>query len=250
MPLAVKKWDHFQAFKRRRPPWIKLWHGLLTDRKFQGLPVPTKALLPMLWLLASEYPNGVIDLDDASVAWRLHWELEAFISAVEPAVSAGFLLRLAVAPTAENLSQVLEITSHHGSSGTQSQSQRQRIYKNRERIARAGETVFPKAWQPNAVELAYASDRGLDPLETFEHFRAHYQSTDQVRADWRRAWLAWCCKAKQLKEGSNGKTQVNGNGAAHFARSGLKPNRARTAARGLAKAAASRSSDIRRPNGF
>ncbi len=70
--FTVKNWDSFQHYKSKngeKPFWIKLYLSILDDYEFQNLPVECRALLPMLWLLASE-TNGVLK-DYASVAFRL-----------------------------------------------------------------------------------------------------------------------------------------------------------------------------------
>ena len=54
MILRVKGWARFQHYKHRRPPWIRLYRELLDDVTWHRLPVASRALAPMLWLLASE----------------------------------------------------------------------------------------------------------------------------------------------------------------------------------------------------
>ena len=61
MKLTPRNWDDFQHYKERRPVWIKLHKNLLDDYEFHCLPVASKALAPLLWLLASEYSDGTID---------------------------------------------------------------------------------------------------------------------------------------------------------------------------------------------
>jgi hypothetical protein len=36
--LRVKNWAEFQHYRHRRPPWIKLHHGLLDDFAWHRLP--------------------------------------------------------------------------------------------------------------------------------------------------------------------------------------------------------------------
>lgn len=73
MTLRIKNWDRYQHYRDRRPPWIKLHRSILDDRAFMLLPVEGKALLPMLWLLASESDDGQVisDLDDLEFRTRL-----------------------------------------------------------------------------------------------------------------------------------------------------------------------------------
>ena len=54
MFLTPKNWHAFQHYNKRNPPWIKLHRALLDDYEFSQLPVESRALAPMLWLIASE----------------------------------------------------------------------------------------------------------------------------------------------------------------------------------------------------
>lgn len=91
MPLTIKDWHKHQHFVRKRPTWIKLHHEVLNDRRFIRLPVSSRALLPVLWLLASEYDKGAIPLGIGDIAFRLHWSEEAFTEAIRPCIDVGFV---------------------------------------------------------------------------------------------------------------------------------------------------------------
>jgi len=54
MRYKIKKWDKFQHFKDRRPPWIKLYRDLLNDPDWHELHPKDAKILVMLWLVASE----------------------------------------------------------------------------------------------------------------------------------------------------------------------------------------------------
>jgi hypothetical protein len=63
----VKNWAEFQHYKDRSPPWIRLHRSFLDDYDFHCLPVASRALAPMLWLLASEnkdLSSGIIEGSD------------------------------------------------------------------------------------------------------------------------------------------------------------------------------------------
>lgn len=92
MAFRVKNWAKFQHFNRRRPTWIKLHHDLLEDSDFHDLPVESRALLPMLWLLASEFPEGEVTRSNKDVALRVHWPYLAFLAAAKPLFDAGFIV--------------------------------------------------------------------------------------------------------------------------------------------------------------
>ena len=90
--LRVKNWAAFQHYRHRRPPWIKLHRGLLDDYAWHRLPEASRALGPMLWLLASEGPDGAILDDRETIAFRLHVSRDKVDEALAPLIGAGFLI--------------------------------------------------------------------------------------------------------------------------------------------------------------
>ena len=90
MILTPKNWGSFQHYKDREPSWIKLHKSLLTNYEFVCLPVASKALAPMLWLLASEYKDGVIDASLDKIAFRLSMSRGDLANALTPLIEAGF----------------------------------------------------------------------------------------------------------------------------------------------------------------
>jgi hypothetical protein len=94
MTYRVKKWNEFQHYKDRNPTWIKLHKSFLDDYDFQCLPVASRALAPMLWLLASEHhdhSSGVIDGDDRKISFRLRISLREFMEGIKPLMKKGFI---------------------------------------------------------------------------------------------------------------------------------------------------------------
>lgn len=90
MSLTPKNWHSFQHYKDRAPVWIKLHRALLDDADFHCLPIASKALAPMLWLVASEYEGGCIPLPAEKIAWRLRMSLADFNDALRPLTDGGF----------------------------------------------------------------------------------------------------------------------------------------------------------------
>jgi hypothetical protein len=87
---TIPEWRRFQHYKQRCPPWIKLERSLLDDANFACLPVESRALLPMLWLLASVTDDGSLPAVD-KVAWRLRLSVRDLTNALDPLIEAGFV---------------------------------------------------------------------------------------------------------------------------------------------------------------
>ena len=90
--LRIKNWSEFQHYKDRAPPWVKLHHSLLDNFEFHSLPVASKALAPMLWLLASENLDGSIPDDLTEVAFRLRTSVKDVQAALNPLIDKGFVV--------------------------------------------------------------------------------------------------------------------------------------------------------------
>ena len=90
----VKGWSGFQSYKDRTPPWIRLHRRLLDDFKFQSMTADSRALLPMLWLLASEATDptsGLIELDEEALSFRLRIGNKIVTKCLDEIFNAGFL---------------------------------------------------------------------------------------------------------------------------------------------------------------
>ena len=92
MILIPKNWRDFQHYKDRNPPWIRLHKGLLDNYEFQCLPVASRALAPMLWLLASDAVDGRIDATTEKLAFRLRMTAQEVTDALKPLIDKGFFV--------------------------------------------------------------------------------------------------------------------------------------------------------------
>src|SRR5574337_814153 len=88
--LKVKDWREFQHYHDRSPAWIKLHKKILDNADFQSLPVASRALAPMLWLLASEHHEGLIPWNPSHIAWRLRMNVNELDKALTPLIKQGF----------------------------------------------------------------------------------------------------------------------------------------------------------------
>ena len=91
MTFRVPNWSNFQHYKQRTPPWIKLHRQILDNEEFAILPVASRALAPLVWLLASEGETGGELPTLKKMAWRLRMSESDLCEALEPLVSAGFV---------------------------------------------------------------------------------------------------------------------------------------------------------------
>lgn len=92
MILKPKNWSKFQHYRDRSPPWIKLHRDILNDRVFASLPIASKALAPLLWLLASESKDGSFDAALEELAFRLRIASKDIEQGLKPLIDNGFFV--------------------------------------------------------------------------------------------------------------------------------------------------------------
>lgn len=92
MTLIPKNWASHQHYKNRLPPWIKLHRQLLNDRSFMCLPLASKAIAPLLWLLASESETGEFSSDVQELSFRLRMTEKEITEGLKPLISNGFFV--------------------------------------------------------------------------------------------------------------------------------------------------------------
>lgn len=88
---TVRGWAELQHYKDRAPPWIKLHRKLIDNYDFCCLPVASKALAPLIWLLAAETNDGTVNLDPEWLAFRLRWDIHTVREGLTPLIDKGFL---------------------------------------------------------------------------------------------------------------------------------------------------------------
>jgi hypothetical protein len=134
--LRPRHWSNFQHYKDRNPPWIKLHRSLLNDRAFMLLATASKALAPLLWLLAAESVDGTIEADAAELAFRLRMTEKEVNSALDPLLRSGFF---------EDASGVLATCLQPAISETETETDRIAV-PPRARPPVADDEGFPDFW--------------------------------------------------------------------------------------------------------
>jgi len=91
--IKAFNWESHQSYKDRKPPWIRLHKSLLDNYEYQSMSVEARALLPMLWLLASEHKDpcsGLVTDSLRKISFRLRADIDALTKALQEIIKAGF----------------------------------------------------------------------------------------------------------------------------------------------------------------
>jgi hypothetical protein len=92
MKLIPKNWNTFQHYRDRCPPWIKLHREILNDKQFMCLPLASKAIAPLLWLLASESKDGQFEASTDELSFRLRITNKEVEEGLKPLINNGFFI--------------------------------------------------------------------------------------------------------------------------------------------------------------
>ena len=186
--IKPKNWADFQHYKDRSPTWIKLHKSILDNYDYQRLPLASKALAPMLWLLASEYDEGKIPLDYDLIAFRLRVDIDDLKNALSPLIHSGFFVcnQDASKPLAECLPREEDIKHIN------LEEKEKPFVAPKARPSKKPPADF--AITPEMV--AWASENGILRLHAeTEAFRDHEFAT--AKSDWVATWRNWMRRASR-----------------------------------------------------
>jgi len=184
MLLQPKNWAVFQHYKDRCPPWIKLHRDLLNDRSYMRLPIASKALAPMLWLLASESKDGVFDGSLDELVFRLHITEKDYQAGVKPLIDNNFFTVVS-GVLAERLQTAIPETETETERETETKKEKKTLGKRL-----ASDFSFPKEWE----EFCQTERTELSPVKTFDQFKDYWiaqAGQKGVKLDWFATWRNW-----------------------------------------------------------
>jgi hypothetical protein len=202
MVIVPKDWREFQHYKDRSPPWIRLHKKLLDNYEFHCLPVASRALAPMLWLLASDSVHGEIDATPEKLAFRLRMTKAELTEALTPLIDNGFfeVSNRASKSLAERKQSAVPETETETEAETEAETELTggaspaepappknssiTFRKWIEHIKAAGEKPIPE----DDPIFEYAKDANI-PDEylrvTWQEFKSRYIPADKRYKDWR-----------------------------------------------------------------
>ena len=184
MKLIPKNWAVFQHYKDRNPPWIKLHRETLNDRTYMTLPLASKALAPLMWLLASESKNGVFDGSADDLMFRLHITKKEYDDGVKPLIDKGFF-EIASGVLADCQQDARPETE------TEAETKRETEAKKSTRGSRlSADWVLPKEW----ADWAKQERPDLDLRSVGEQFKDYWSAkagSGSTKLDWQATWRNW-----------------------------------------------------------
>ena len=188
MLLQPKNWSVFQHYKDRCPPWIKLHRDLLNDRTFMRLPLASKAIAPLMWLLASESKDGIFDGSLDELVFRLHITDKEYQQGVKPLIDNGFFVIASGV-----LADCKQVAIPETETETETETE-----KNKRGSRLAQDWVLTKS----LGEWAQSERPDLDVRQVAEQFKDYWiaqAGQKGVKLDWAATWRNWVRNTKSSK---------------------------------------------------
>ena len=207
MKLTPRNWAKFQHYKDRNPPWIKLHKELLNDRQYMRLPLASKALAPLLWLLASESSDGAFDASTEELEFRLHLSVKDIESGLKPLISNGFFVaaEVLIAEDKHVASKTLADRLHVATPETERETEKER---EKETKTDAPEGVSSSVWEGfkklRKAKKAPLTDTALQGIKR-EADKAGWSLEDALQECCIRGWQGF--KADWVEPRTKGKPQ-------------------------------------------
>lgn len=204
MKIRPRNWRDFQHYKNRHPPWIRLHRSLLDNRDFHCLPVASRALAPMLWLLASESVDGEIDATTQNLSFRLRMSEKEINAAVRPLIDGKFF------EVVQDASGVLAEGLRDADSEAEAEAEREGVKtpplaKSAKEGKPRRSTRVPEDFVPD-LDFALAELPDLDTQREIQKFRDwEFRS---AKTDWAATWRTWIRGCRD----SGKYAKVNGSG--------------------------------------
>ena len=195
MTLVPKNWSNFQHYKDRKPIWIKLHRSILDDYDFHRLPTASKALAPLLWLLASEYKDGKITASLDEIAFRFRTQRSEIEKAIKPLIDNVFFIDDSnMLATSEQVA-CLETE-------TETETDQNRVVVAPVALSKTKGTRLSENWKPSIESQNFAISKigGEGAISELDKFRDYWLSVPGQRGcklDWDRTWKNWIRNSNQ-----------------------------------------------------
>ncbi len=189
--ILVTNWASYQSYKDRKPPWIRLHKSLLDNYDFHKMSANARALLPMLWLLASEDKDpvsGSIRYGYDEIAFRLRLPIKDIRAGVDelsrPNDEGEAFIQLNHSCN-ETVTEPLRNRTQTVTSETETETETEK------RQRRVDSRFAP----PSLEELSeYCKSRNnlVDPIKFHSHYTANgWRVGKNAMKDWKAAVVTW-----------------------------------------------------------
>lgn len=231
--IKIKNWSSYQSYKDRKPPWIRLHKTLLDDYNFQRMSADSRALLPMLWLLASEHKNptcGIVPYSPDEIIFRLRIRNEVITESLREIEKFGFIqvIHDVIESCNETVTKpYLECEIIVTPEKTETDSEKERLLitdresRSPDKPPRAtrlklflennSEDATAKAWGEWALSIGADEILINQEMAKFCDYWNAIPGQRGVKLDWGATWRNWCRRAVNERKEKEMKNEVFAN---------------------------------------
>lgn len=185
----IPNWSSYQSYKDRKPSWLRLHVQLIDNYEFQQLSDYSQALLPQLWILASEHDDptsGIIKYDLERIVFRLRKDKRKILAALDELEKQSFINKL----QNRNDSVTPETEKRQRREETEDADLFPEFYKS-----------FPKKVAPKDAEVAYRRAlRSADHKTIMVGVERYKKSVSATEKRFIQAPAAWLNKGRWMDE--------------------------------------------------
>lgn len=206
--LKIADWPSFQSYKDRNPPWIRFHKKFLDDYKFQKMSADSRALLPMLWLLASEDEDpvsGMLRIGYEEISFRLRLDIIKVKNSIKECIQEGFIIFIedeektlfSHAETTSYKSVTPELRKSYSETETETETDNKRVTGRKKNKNRFEEfwNEYPRQRRGNKNRTQKAYNRALEENRATEDQIIHgcrvYAKSAEVAAGYAKGVEAW-----------------------------------------------------------
>jgi hypothetical protein len=160
------------------------------------LPLASKALAPLLWLLASESKDGTFDGSLDELVFRLHITPKDYEDGLKPLIHKGFFV-VASGVLAECYQDAIPETEREGETERETKTEKRQISNRGTRLP--VDFVLPEDW----VLFCQKERKDLVPAKVFEEFKDYWTALPAgkgTKADWTATWRNWVRRQSAPKQ--------------------------------------------------
>ena len=141
----------------------------------------------MLWLLASEQQDGIIEAEPAALAFRLRISEKDLVCGLKPLIDNGFF---------ESASTMLAPCKQNGVSETETETETEKPPFIPPKAPAKAErkkpgTRLPEDWAYDLKHEVIAQECGVSLYDEFVKFKDFFIGEGRVKADWNRTFSNW-----------------------------------------------------------
>ena len=201
--LSVKNFERYQHYKKRSPPWIKLYYDILNDPDFLALDAVQRGHY-LTFLLVASRQNNLIPNDPIYIQLTMRLTYKPDLT---PLINAGFLIASRKLRTSTMIAPCKQNALSETETETETEKKEREEKRERESERERDATQKKNAAHPKLVDEEFLLAQEQSPAYggaginvRIEYEKCKTWMTAHERTATKRAFLNWLNKAEPTKQ--------------------------------------------------